>query len=48
MFFTFAYLNNHNAGYPIGGSLPMSVALEKRFKGLGGEVAYNPGREDPC
>ncbi len=40
MLFTFAYLNNQNAGYPIGGSLPMSQALEKRFLDLGGEIHY--------
>lgn len=40
MLFTFAYLNDQNAGYPIGGSLPMSQALEKRFLDLGGEITY--------
>ena len=40
MLFTFAYLNNQNAGYPIGGSMPMSRALEKRFLDLGGEIRY--------
>jgi phytoene dehydrogenase-like protein len=40
MLFTFAYLNNQNAGYPIGGSMPMSLALEKRFLDLGGEIHY--------
>ncbi|HNT26443.1 MAG TPA: NAD(P)/FAD-dependent oxidoreductase [Anaerolineales bacterium] len=38
--FTLAYLNNQNAGYPIGGSLPMSLAMEKRYKSLGGQVHY--------
>ena len=41
MLFTFAYLHNKNAGYPIGGSMPMSKALEKRYKELGGELCYN-------
>jgi phytoene dehydrogenase-like protein len=41
MLFTFAYLNNKNAGYPIGGSTPMSQALEKRYKELGGVIHYN-------
>lgn len=41
MLFTFAYLHNKNAGYPVGGSLPMSEALEKRFRELGGEITYN-------
>jgi len=40
MLFTFAYLNNKNAGYPIGGSMPMSRALEKRYLNLGGEINY--------
>jgi phytoene dehydrogenase-like protein len=39
--FTFAYLNNKNAGYPIGGSMPMSKALELKFIELGGELNYN-------
>jgi len=37
---TFAYLHNKNAGYPIGGSLPMSLALAKRYTSLGGEIYY--------
>lgn len=40
MLFTFAYLHNKNAGYPIGGSMPMSKALEKRFTDLGGMIHY--------
>ena len=40
MFFTFAWLDKKNAGYPVGGSLPMSEALEKRFLGLGGQINY--------
>jgi phytoene dehydrogenase-like protein len=40
MLFTFAYLHNRNAGYPLGGSTPMSKALEERFLGLGGEIIY--------
>jgi len=40
MLFTFAYLHNQDAGYPIGGSLPMSKALEKRYLGLGGNINY--------
>ena len=31
MLFTFAYLHNKNAGYPIGGSLPMSRAMARRY-----------------
>jgi len=40
MLFTLAYLHNRNAGYPIGGSLPMSLAMEGRFKDLGGQIEY--------
>jgi len=40
MLFTFAYLHNKNAGYPIGGSMPMSEALEKRYRDLGGKINY--------
>ncbi|MGB8489572.1 MAG: NAD(P)/FAD-dependent oxidoreductase [Bacteroidales bacterium] len=38
---TFAYLTDRNAGYPVGGSLPMSKALEDRFKVLGGKIHYS-------
>jgi phytoene dehydrogenase-like protein len=41
MLFTFAYLHNRNAGYPIGGSLPMSRALAKRYTDLGGVIHYD-------
>ena len=41
LFFTFAYLQNRNAGYPIGGSMPMSKALEARYRELGGEIHFN-------
>lgn len=40
MLFTFAYLHNKNAGYPVGGSKPMSQALEARYKELGGIIHY--------
>ena len=40
MLFTFAYLHNKNAGYPIGGSMPMSKSLEERYKSLGGTIGY--------
>jgi phytoene dehydrogenase-like protein len=40
MLFTFAYLHNKNAGYPIGGSRPMSQALETRYKEKGGIIHY--------
>jgi len=41
MLFTLAYLHQGEAGYPIGGSLPMSEALETRYMELGGELHYN-------
>ncbi|NOY38196.1 MAG: NAD(P)/FAD-dependent oxidoreductase [Chlorobi bacterium] len=41
MLFTFAYLHNRNAGYPIGGSLPMSLALARRYTDLGGVIHYD-------
>lgn len=40
LFFIFAYLEKKNAGYPLGGSMPMSEKLEKRFINLGGEIHY--------
>lgn len=40
MLFTFAYMHKRNAGYPLGGSLPMSRALESRFQALGGIINY--------
>jgi phytoene dehydrogenase-like protein len=41
MFYTFAYLHQKDAGYPIGGSLPMSLAMEKRYLALGGTIHYD-------
>lgn len=41
LLFTLAYLHNHNASYPLGGSLPMSHALETRYLGLGGQIHYH-------
>ena len=41
LFFAFAYINQRNAGYPVGGSMPMSQALEERYMELGGELYYN-------
>lgn len=40
LLFTFAMLHTKTAGYPIGGSLPMSRAVEKRYCDLGGEIFY--------
>lgn len=40
MLMTFAWMHNKAAGYPLGGSLEFSRAIEKRYLGLGGEVSY--------
>ena len=40
MLFTFAWLHARDAGYPIGGSLPLSRSLEQRYLDLGGEIHY--------
>ena len=34
------FMYRHQAAYPLGGSLPMALALEKRYKQLGGQVQY--------
>lgn len=41
MLFTFAYLHKKSAGYPIGGSLPMSQTLAQRYRDLGGTLHIN-------
>jgi phytoene dehydrogenase-like protein len=38
---TLADMHNKDSGYPIGGSLPFSQAIEKRYLSLGGEIQYN-------
>ncbi len=38
--FTLAYLHNQSAGYPIGGSMPLSRSLEQRYLELGGVIHY--------
>ncbi len=35
-----AMLHESNAGYPIGGSLPMAVGQEKKYQDLGGQIHY--------
>ncbi|MGA1977690.1 MAG: NAD(P)/FAD-dependent oxidoreductase [Bacteroidales bacterium] len=40
MLFMFSYMHKKNAGYPLGGSLPMSEALEARYRSLGGIINY--------
>ena len=37
---TLAWFHGRQAGYPIGGSLPLARAIEKRFVDLGGGVDY--------
>jgi phytoene dehydrogenase-like protein len=37
---TFAWLDEGNAGYPIGGSLPIAQAMADRFEALGGRLDY--------
>lgn len=41
MMFTFAYMKQKVAGYPIGGSMPMAKAIEQRYLKLGGQIRYN-------
>jgi phytoene dehydrogenase-like protein len=40
MLMTFAWMHNKAAGYLIGGSLPFSQTIEKRYLTLGGEMNY--------
>jgi len=35
------WVNQKIAGYPLGGSLPVSKTIEKRYLNLGGKVSYN-------
>jgi phytoene desaturase len=41
LLFFLAYISNGMNGFPIGGSLPMALAVEKRYRSLGGEIHYN-------
>ncbi len=43
---TLAWFHGRQAGYPIGGSLPMARAVEKRFVDLGGTVQYRARVEE--
>jgi phytoene dehydrogenase-like protein len=36
-----AYLDNRNAGFPIGASLEFAKAIERRYLDLGGEIIYS-------
>jgi len=40
LFLTLAWHHNKNGGYPIGGSLAFSKAIEKRYLDLGGRIHY--------
>lgn len=40
MLMTFAWMHNRTAGYPLGGSLAFSRSIERRYRGLGGEITY--------
>ena len=40
MLMALAYMNKKNAGYVIGGSLELALAMEKRYCELGGKVHY--------
>lgn len=42
---TLAGMNEKNSGYPLGGSLLFSQAIEERYKRLGGEIYYNSSVE---
>lgn len=35
-----AQCSRHNYGFPLGGSLPLSQAIERRFRDLGGKISY--------
>ena len=39
-FTTLGFMEKKQAGYPLGGSLPLSLFLEKRYKQLGGQIRY--------
>ena len=41
LIFVMAYLNEADAGYPIGGSIPMAERSEHRYLELGGQIHYN-------
>jgi phytoene dehydrogenase-like protein len=39
--FSLGSLHNKNAGYPIGGSLPLALSIERKYLALGGKIHYN-------
>jgi phytoene dehydrogenase-like protein len=42
---TLAWMSQKNAGYIIGGSMELSLAMEKRYLDLGGTISYSSGVE---
>lgn len=40
LLFFLAYISDRMDGYPIGGSLSMALAVERRYRELGGEIHY--------
>ncbi len=40
LLFTLVWLHDGIAGYPLGGSMPLARAVERRFLDLGGEISY--------
>mgnify|MGYP006287162557 CR=1 FL=1 len=40
MLMTLAWMHNHDAGYPIGGSLAFARAIERHYEDLGGQIDY--------
>jgi phytoene dehydrogenase-like protein len=40
LLFFLAYISDGMNGYPIGGSLSMALAVERRYRNLGGEIHY--------
>ncbi len=40
LMFMLSWMNNKDAGYPIGGSLEFSKAIERRYLALGGQIHY--------
>lgn len=41
MLSTLGFMYKRQAGYPVGGSLPLALALEKRYRQLGGCIQYS-------
>ena len=41
LIFVCAYLHGNNAGYPLGGSLPMAEGMQKKYLELGGEIIHH-------